>query len=108
MGDGELRIELDGRSEASDGPVIIAFDIAKDGAQAVEGLAILRVECDGLAVTGDGLVDLALLRQRISQVEADYGRLRVELDGLAEASDGPVVIAFDITRMAPRLLIATT
>ena len=58
-----------------------------------EGAAYARVELDGLPVAGDGLVQLALVLQRIAQVVVGHGGLRVEFDGLAEADDGRVVIA---------------
>src|SRR5262249_47768400 len=53
---------------------------------------VVRVEFDGLLITGDGPVQLPLVTPGIAQVEVKLGLLRFEGDGLLEAVDGRVVI----------------
>ena len=66
----------------------------------------LRVEFDGRLEAGDGLVQLALLSQRIAQVVVGPGVLRVEFDGLAVAGDGLVHLALLSFSALPRLVWA--
>lgn len=52
------------------------------------GRGAFRVDLDFLLVAGDGLVQLVLLRQGVTEGAVAPGVFRVELDGLAVGGDG--------------------
>ena len=56
-------------------------------------IARLRIEFDGLAVAGDGLVQLLLTEEGVAEVDVGIGVFRVEFDGLAVAGDGLVQLS---------------
>ena len=58
--------------------------------------AIILLESDGLAVLGDGLVQLALVTQGDAEVVVGFGVIFLEPDGLAVLGDGLVQLALDL------------
>ena len=54
------------------------------------GLSVFRIEFDGLAAAGDGLLQLPLILQGVAEVVVGHGAFRIEFDGLAVAGDGLV------------------
>ena len=66
---------------------------ASDNAEVVMGPVTPRIDFDGFVVTGDGLVEVPLVRKGIAEQEVGCGVFRVEFDGLAPAGDGLVQFA---------------
>ena len=64
------------------------------------GRGEFRVEFDGLAIAGDGLVQLPLDIQGNAEVVVGAGVFRVEFDGLTEAGDGLVELALILQGIA--------
>ena len=68
---------------------IIAL-LLEDDAEVAVGLGVVGLEPDGLAVVGDGLVQLPLVAQGDAEVVVGLGVVGLEPDGLAVVGDGLV------------------
>ena len=64
------------------------------------GRCEFRVEFDGLAIGGDGLVQLLLVGQGVAEVVVGVGQLRIEFDGLAVGGDGLVQLLLALQSVA--------
>ena len=67
---------------------------------------IVGLEGDGLTISGDGLVELALVLQGIAEIVVGFGVVGIEGDGLTVGGDGLVELALSF-RALPRLLWAS-
>ena len=71
-----------------------SWPLSLQGVAEVEvGLGVILLESDGLAVLGDGLVQLALVLQGVAEVAVGLGVILLESDGLAVLGDGLVQLA---------------
>ncbi len=57
------------------------------------GLREVGPECDGLAIGGDGLIELSLVFQGNAKIVVRFGEVGPEGDGLAKGGDGPVELS---------------
>ena len=53
---------------------------------------------DGFFVRGDGIVELAFVVERITEVEVCHGKVRFEADGFLARGDGGVEFPFVVER----------
>ena len=60
----------------------------------------MRIKFDGLAVAGDGVVQLLLTEEGIAKNDVGLGFFRIDFDGLAEAGDGLVNFPLSLQDMA--------
>src|SRR5262245_31381836 len=68
------------------------------------GLGEARLESHGLSEFGDGLVQLALVQQRVAEVKVNGGVLRPEPDRFAETGDGAVVVPFLVAQRRTKVV----
>src|SRR5262245_43562813 len=79
--------------------------VAQDVAEGVVSEGEFRGVFDGLAVGGNGLVQLRLALQGVADVQASSGMLRVEFDGPAEAGGGSLVVVLAVAEDGPQVKV---
>jgi len=53
----------------------------------------MRIQCQGLLVSSNGLLPLFQFGQHVAQVVPGFGKLDVQLDGLTKTLDGLLLAA---------------
>ncbi len=76
-----------------DGPSVVTPMIWENENKVAVGAGVAGPQCDGLAIGGDGLIELAFGYQSIAEITVGFRQAGIEFDGPATTGDGLVKLA---------------